>query len=150
MENVYTAARPFYVLSKALGLFPLSVDGPMTKGIFTLKRRGAAGSTISVVTPILLIIWLFYVRQLDERPTEKLMKVWIIEMVFGVLLIFVQFFIQLPRCRQIVRFLEDVNSFDRRVSRSPLVERLLTQKLSRQGCATSISIIDSIESSPWG
>lgn len=34
MENIFTAIRPFYVLAKTLGLFPMSFEGPALKGHF--------------------------------------------------------------------------------------------------------------------
>jgi hypothetical protein len=37
MENIFTAAKPFLVVSKYLGLFPMSFDGPTRKGSLKLK-----------------------------------------------------------------------------------------------------------------
>lgn len=55
MMNVFTSIRPLYILSKFLGVFPMSPQGLVWKGIFTVKWHDFITPSINFIVSILII-----------------------------------------------------------------------------------------------
>lgn len=114
MENIYTAAEPFYILSKVLGLFPMSKEGPTAKGLFRLKWHGIVSCLVSFIVPIALIaLTIFF-----DNPDSWLSKVWSIYTNFGTTWSFLNFFFQIIKHESAIKFLDAVNQFDQKVNLS--------------------------------
>lgn len=111
MDNVYTIVKPFYILSKVLGIFPLSFDGPPQKGFFITKWY-------DVITPLILpgtSILLIALSALLGNETEMLFGVWRISGIFVCFLVILQFCWQMNKFKSIPKFLEALNTYDLKV-----------------------------------
>lgn len=117
MDNVYTIVKPFYILSKVLGTFPLSFDGPPQKRFLVTKWY-------DVVTPLILpgiSILLIVLNALLINDNEVLYSVWRINGIFGCCLVILQFGWQMKKFKSVPKFLEALNTFDRKVKRQTKV-----------------------------
>lgn len=112
MENIYTAAEPFYILSKAFGLFPMSQEGPTSKGLFRLKWHGVVSCLVSFMVPITLIVIIIFFA----NPDTWLSKVWSVYTNFGTTWSFLNFFYQISKRQSAIKFLDAVNQFDQKVN----------------------------------
>lgn len=111
MENVFTSVKPFYVLAKVLGLFPLSAESSWENGKF--KTNLLDVSHWSLVS-ILIALNVFF----DDGPasTSPLVAMMFkIQAMFGTFLISILFFYQMAKRHSIVKFLRAVDEFDQRV-----------------------------------
>lgn len=111
MENIYTAARPLYILTKVLGLFLLTQEGPTAKGLFKLKWHGIVYCLLTLLLPVALIVLIVC----HDAQVDRIIQAWIIFTNFDTLLLCSQFFYQTGKRNSILNFLEAVNEFDRKV-----------------------------------
>lgn len=114
MENIFTAVRPFYILTKVLGLFPKSFVGTHKNGFLKLKWHGVAYSCLSLS----LLALLFLINIFFDEPSsssELLSKLWRIDILAGLLLNFIQFCWQIEKQQSIAAFLVAVHTVDEKV-----------------------------------
>lgn len=115
MENIYTASKPFYNLTKCLGLFPMSYDGPTTKGFFKVKWHDVLSSIISMWFCVLLLcLGLLFEGRLPSR-SPFLSQVWIVHILVGNVFIFFLSFYQTAKYQSIADFLASIEQFDKKV-----------------------------------
>lgn len=116
MENIYTTVRPIYFLTKSIGLFPMSFDGPPRKGFFSTKWTDVVASCVSGVIPVCMIVFILTMEDIGTVSTSQFMsKMFFVSTFVGVCAIFVQFWLQIGRRHSIVHFLACMNNFDQRV-----------------------------------
>lgn len=115
MENIFTAAQPFYLLSKVMGLFPMSFEGPIEKGNFKVKWHDVIYSLFSLTVPISLIAFNLLAEVTQVSSSALLSDIWVIHSITGVSLLILQFSYQVCKRKEILRFLEAVNEFDEKV-----------------------------------
>lgn len=115
MENIYTAARPFYVLSKGLGLFVASQEGPASKGLYSSTLYGKMASFTALFVKISLLAWFMIIFGSEPDKNSLTSKLWYANTVFVSFLVFMLFFYQMMRQKSIVKFLDSVHAFDQKV-----------------------------------
>lgn len=115
MENIYTTVRPFYVLSKCMGLFPVSFEGPPRKGFLMTKRTDIAASCIAGVIPICMIALNLMIEDSVVSTSPFVSRMFVVSAFVGVCTIFVQFWMQISQRHSILSFLAALNNFDQRV-----------------------------------
>lgn len=117
MENVYTSFRPFYVLSKALGVFALSFQKQPRKGVFQMRWFDLLVSCLAVLLPGILILTSIFTHLISTKNREMalLYKLWFAEMVIGTTLMALLVPYQMAKSRSIGRFLDVLNKFDEHV-----------------------------------
>lgn len=115
MENIFTATKPFYVLAKVLGLFPLSAKSPWENGKFKTNLLDVSHWFVMIfLASILIAINVFF----DDGPasTSPLVAMMFkIQAMFGTFLISILFFYQMAKRHSIVNFFRAIDEFDQRV-----------------------------------
>jgi 7tm Chemosensory receptor len=124
MENIYSSVKPFYNLSKILGLFPLSFDGSETKGRLELKWHGV----VSCVVTVLILTLLLFMNFLDEEdPSSSAMlnNVWNFQVVFGLILLLILFIYQIKQRNAIADYLQIIKNIDDKVkcSKTSIIDK---------------------------
>lgn len=115
MDNVYTSFRPVFLFARILGLFPMSFEGPITKGflktkLFGLTCSGLAFSSLSA----LIFVQIKYNHELDHPTISKV--AWYISFDFTMISLLLQFGLQFIKRNEIRKFLTLLNEFDDQVS----------------------------------
>lgn len=116
MENIYTTAQPFYVLTKGLGLFPMSNEGSAFKPKFRVRLHDIVASFLAFLVPILLIVLNSSCSDAPASSSRMLSDIWRVHAIFGVFLVVLNFIYQIRRRSEILKFLEMINEFDKKVS----------------------------------
>lgn len=118
MDNIFNAAKPFCVVLSAIGLFPLSFDGPVREGHFVVKWHGIMALCCNVVILIVLLV-LNVMSSFNFADVSVLLNLlWKIQAVSGNLLIFIQIFYQIYKRHNIVCIVTALHSFDEKVNKS--------------------------------
>jgi hypothetical protein len=115
MENVYTVAKPFFWLSRALGLFPMFFEGPLAKGKLKLKWYGLLASLLALLNPLGIIITILYFGEGPGTSSPWLAKAWIVQLTISGILNFFQVLIQIRNFRSVQLFLASLHAFDLKV-----------------------------------
>lgn len=118
MENIYTSVKPFYILMKYLGAFPMTLEGKCEKGNFSRKWHDIVGSSLSAIIPISLLMCIQIFDDGRQSSSTLLSKAWIIGISFVQGLIIFSWCNQQYKCRNITKFLKALNKFDSKVRRS--------------------------------
>ena len=118
MENIFTSIRPFYILTKTLGLFPITMESPETKSFSKLNLTGVISTCLTFLFLIILIILNIAGDDVKISSSEMLSKLWRLEVFLGLLLMCVQFFYQIGKHRSIVKFIFDIHEIDQMVKKS--------------------------------
>lgn len=115
MENIYTSSKPFYNLVKLLGLFPMSYDGPVHKGILEVKHL----DIISTIISMSLCVFLFCLGLIFEdgavSTSKFLSQVFVVHHLCANVLIFFNAVYQTSKYRSIAKFLVAIETFDLKV-----------------------------------
>jgi hypothetical protein len=117
MENVFTAAKPFVVFAKLLGVFPMSFDGPTSKGLLKTRRRDWICTSLSL---LLMLSGLLLLRSLKSSfyllaDSEISLEAWYIAGYLHVSSISIFIFVQARGREKIVKFLNLLHDFDNKV-----------------------------------
>lgn len=115
MRNIYTSIRPFYFLSKAMGLFPLSFVGPVDKGNFKVKWYDVLISICSFSLMLSLMLLNIYILEPVVIDSNILMKSWEFSLEYGFAMTIVQYCYQNMKRNQVKKFLKELNLFDEEV-----------------------------------
>lgn len=115
MENIYTSVRPFYFLTKALGLFPMSHEGYAEKGILKVKWRDIIYSTAAAFLSIFLLSIVILFEDIDASSSVLLSKLLVIQTTFATAMIVIQNFWQISKHQSIANFLKTLFVFDKNV-----------------------------------
>jgi len=116
MENIYTSVRPFYFVTKALGLFPMTFEGPPDKGIFYVKWHDVIVCLFALGMPFVFIMLIIFLEDGPASSSAMLSDAWKIHFVFSLILIFIQLIIQIASHKSIVKFLDAISIIDKKVS----------------------------------
>lgn len=118
MSDIYTAVWPFYFVTKSLGLFPMSFDGPPDKGRFVVKWH----DFIAPVSMLFLAISIFIASLVILFPeATNSFSPWmtiVMQLIglSGTALNFIPFCHQISNRKSIVKFMNDLHRFDEKVS----------------------------------
>lgn len=128
MENIYTTAKPFLVLTKLIGLFPKSFDGPTRKGVLRFKLVDGVFSFIALPSIVCLLVLNIMSEALNDLASEFVVNCYIICMHFDIFSFLILYFYQINKRENIVKLLHEINSADIKV------------KLHREGLTKNIFI----------
>lgn len=112
MENIYSTAKPFYLLAKLVGVFSMSFQGPMLKGQLVTKWNDVFVLIISFATLLSLIIIKMNVESFIENESSILIKAWDFALLAGLLMLFITLSFQTWRKQEIKEFLKVIYNFD--------------------------------------
>ena len=116
IENIYWSAKPFYILAKFLGLFPLS----LTQNKFEFKWHGKI-STVFMITFLIFLIFVNLVLKDGPTTSSQLLKqIWEVQAIIGLSLILLQFLHQFRKRYFIADFLLAIENIDKKVKKIPL------------------------------
>lgn len=116
MENIFTAVKPFYIFAKFLGLFPMTFEGPMSKGILRVKWYDVAASALAILVPIVIIAVNLIIGDESASSSSLLSNAWTIEAIAGDALVMIIFIYQQLKRQKIEEFLIKLHDFDEKVS----------------------------------
>lgn len=116
MSNVYSAFKPFYNLSKALGVFPKSFKGSTEQGKLETKWIDIASSILSVLFLLILILLIIFVGDKSPSTSPLLAQLWVIQIMQGLIFHLLTFIYQTSKCKSMGNFLSAIDHFDRKVS----------------------------------
>jgi hypothetical protein len=112
--NIFETFKPFYLLSKVLGLFPMTLENSsFRKTKFDVVR--AVVSWLFLASSTVLTIWL------DKEPplsSAVINKTWRVHSVFGLLLMWAEFSVQMWKCKAIPELIFKLHAFDEKVKPS--------------------------------
>lgn len=115
MENIFTVVRPLYLVTKVLGLFPMSFNGLTEKGNFVVKHRDFVAPILNVFLAIclvpLIILYPLEVESFSPMMSTTLHLIGI----SGTILNFIPFSYQIYKRKSINRMLRDFHDFDKKV-----------------------------------
>lgn len=114
MENIFTSFKPIYFVSKILGLFPMSFDGPDIQGRFKIRWTDVIASFLSISILASLVPLVFLNPDLSNS-TVLLAQLWNIQVIVGTFFLSLAFIYQIMKCKSTVSFLHAVNKFDEKV-----------------------------------
>lgn len=120
MDNVYTEIKPFYNLSKALGVFPKSFVGLPTTGNLETKWIDVASSSVSFLLALALMLLNIFLDDVPSSSSPILSRIWVIQSLQGASFIFIIFFYQSSKCKSIVKFIASLHQFDQKVTKTRL------------------------------
>lgn len=115
MENIYTTVRSFYYLSKVLGVFPKSFNGPTSKGALKTKWYDILISASSFLLLLVLIVIICNSEGVIKVDSSILVRAWEISLVVGLLFLLIQVCFQLYNRNKICDFLRHLHEFDCKV-----------------------------------
>lgn len=118
MENIYTCSKPFYIFSKVLGLFPMSFDGPASKGFLKRTWHDILTSSCSLSVLVALIALQLIYGKLFQPGAPIFFKVWQLSIISCLFMLFIQFFVQIHKRNRIQEFFGLLHKFDSEVKSS--------------------------------
>lgn len=118
MKNIYTTFKPFYFLAKALGLFPLSYDGPVAKGKLKVMWFDVCITIFAFSLLLSFALLKLNLREAVLIDSTILVKSWEISLEFGLGTTIIQFCYQFVKRNEAKKFLKQLNNFDQQVKSS--------------------------------
>jgi hypothetical protein len=115
MENFFSSSKPFYFLTKTLGLYPMSFVGSEVKGVLQTKWHGILSSVISFSLLIILVFLSSTPAEQITSSSQMLSDIWKIQVVLLLLFVSLQFIYQIHKRDSIAYFLQSVNKIDIKV-----------------------------------
>lgn len=112
MNNIYTTVKPFYVLLKVLGLFPLTFEESRTKIYFKTLWRDVFVSIIFFLASIVLITLKLTYESFIESDSVVLIRAWEYGLLLGLTMLTVTFCYQISKRNKILKFLKALQGFD--------------------------------------
>lgn len=115
MEDVYSSIRPFYILLKILGVFPIT----------STEKQSSWGNFANVLIAscsIIIFILVFFANILRRitffsvYSTEIIQLIWLISLYFYIASTFVETCYQIYKRNEIKNFLKLLNKFDTKVN----------------------------------
>lgn len=120
MENIYTTVKPFYLLAKVMGTFPMTFEGQATRGVLKTKWHDVLLSIIAVLILIAFIVTKYNMETVIKVESSMLVRAWDLYFLFGFHLLIVQLCLQLCKRNQICEFMRLLHKFDAEASNSKL------------------------------
>lgn len=115
MENIFTAARPFLILMKVFGLFPLPTVSHAVKGDFKLRLQDLVFTLFGFCLISSVIVVNIYRDRVEYTSSKILPIAWETTLMFELLSLAVFFFYQHSKRKRIAEFLHLINDFDKKV-----------------------------------
>jgi hypothetical protein len=128
MENVFTAFKPFYLLSKLIGTFPMTFQGQAKNGNFKTKLFDAVYSIISCCAIFFMIYMKFSSDNLVRSESMIVYIIWSYSIVFELLTLLIQLWFQIYHRHEIELFLKLLHEFDNEVKALGLQVNIKTHK----------------------
>jgi hypothetical protein len=116
MDNIYTIFKPFLFLARFLGAFPMSFEGPASKGSLRFSKISAVFSLLSLTLLVLNIKSVFSYSEFDVQNSVVLPRAWKTLMRIQSVSFLINFGYQLKKMSRLVEFLEKLHEFDAKVS----------------------------------
>lgn len=115
MENIFTAAKPFLVLLKLFGVFPMTFKGAIRKGYFetTIKDHFYSLCTFGVWLFLIVLNGLYYTS--FETSSFMMRNVYKFSLTIGFLSAFIMASYQRCKLSNISKFLSTVKDYDTKV-----------------------------------
>jgi hypothetical protein len=116
MENIFTVTKPFYYLSKLMGLFPMTFDGPIEKGNFSIKWHDIFASGVALLVTFVIFVFNFTADERNFSSSSVLLsKTWDVQSMLGLIPVLIMFFVQMLKRNSIVKFLQAIFVIDLKV-----------------------------------
>lgn len=112
MENIYTTVKPFYIVCKILGSFPMTFEGPTMKGCFKTKWHDVLLTSCSFAFLASLAIYKLQGGNVIENKSAIMTKAWDLSLKVGLFAFLMHFCIQVGIRNKIKRFLRSLSNFD--------------------------------------
>lgn len=116
MENIYTSSKVFLNFERALGLFPMSFEGPHRKGILKFKWFNAIPPCISLLIFISLLLSNYSFKIFFMNESNILDNAWDVLLKMEMLTCFSLFSIQIYRRKNVRNFLKMMHKADEEVN----------------------------------
>lgn len=117
MENIFTVFRPFYLLLKTFGAFPISFVGPVGNGVLRTKWHDFLLPILSLSLFFLLLVVKVSTESFVKSNSTILAIAWNYLIVFDLLTLLIQLCFQISRRAVIKQFLKLLNEFDRELTK---------------------------------
>jgi hypothetical protein len=114
MESCYAEIEPFFKISKNFGLFPMSFEGPISKGSLKFTKFSILRTVVAFVLLFLMIAMIvlnLFVNQ-SECDTFLGVVVWSWFLLFGFSLLIIQLIIQICKTAATKNFIHFMNAID--------------------------------------
>jgi hypothetical protein len=138
MENVYTAFKPLYLVSKLFGAFPMSFEGPARNGVLKTKIRGLIASFASIAFMVFMIVMKFSNKNLLSISSSVFLIAWNYLVVLELSFLIIQLCFQLHKVNEYRDFLKLLNDFD--ITASQLGLKVNFKRHKWLACLTVLSI----------
>lgn len=116
MENIFTVAKPFLSFAKILGLFPMTFVGHPRKGILEIKWHDVLLSFCSFTGLICLMFINLEMRVFLKNDSKVLFSAWFVLKLLDISSYMCLFAYQLCKRKNVLNFLDLLNSVDEEVS----------------------------------
>lgn len=131
MDSIYKSFKPFYYLSKLLGVFPMSFQGKAGNGELKTKWHDFVISILSFTFLICLITSQIKFNNFLKSDSSISTKASEISVLIALFFLLISFVFQISKRHQIVNFLKLLNSYDIEVK---------TMKMKIVFCKTKVFI----------
>lgn len=111
MKNVLQNLKPFYILAKVLGLFPVNFD----EKSFKISYNNVVYSVVNILILFFMILMAIFYGYDHALSSEMLSFLWQINSIFGLSLILLQFLIQMKNIKVFPRLIAKLQMFDEKV-----------------------------------
>lgn len=115
MENIYTTVKPFYILSKVLGSFPMTFEGPPEKGFLRTKCQDILATGCSFIVLTVLALYKLTSENVFQCDSFIMIKSWDVSIVVGFFVFLMHFCVQVAVRKNIKKFLRRLHNFDQEV-----------------------------------
>lgn len=118
MENIYTVSKPLLKVAELLGFFPMHFVGPSKVGNLQLSWFGVLMSICLILTNAIIFAKVMTTRSFVMTDSEILSKAFDILTKTEHLTYFLLIGYQMKKCKNVVKFLKLLHSFDEKVRNS--------------------------------
>lgn len=115
MKNVHYAIRPFYFVSKILGTFAYSYEGPYYNGDLKLSVPGALWCGLLVVIYISVFVVSMFIRESINSTSKILALAWATSSMISFTTILIAKFYQMGKQKSIKNFIKSIDEVDANV-----------------------------------
>jgi hypothetical protein len=116
MENIFTAAYPFLVYAKLLGVFPIDFDG-LSRGELKVRCRDL-GFSVVLFSVLLFLVCGSVFNLTVSSNCESSAIAWKIIVLLNVISVSLAFVYQMFHLRSVVEFINQLHEIDNEVRRN--------------------------------
>jgi len=122
MDNVFKTIKPFFILIKISGIFPMSYESTVTNGKFVVKWHDMFVTFWCFSVMILLLIMNIINGEFVVAFSTLLTFAWHVSLIFGLAMLIFMFLYHVTKHKTYGIILNALNSFDQAVSRISIME----------------------------